>query len=321
MSDAGFLQQLFDAVVGVFVSGEKRTWWPLLASAASTAALVTWVRTPRGERASAFRRAFSRAYWWHPSARVDYQLWLFNTALRVALLSSAAVGYAWVAAAWSASLKTAFGPVAAAPWGAGVAAVVFTVVAFVADDATRFALHAWMHRSPVLWRIHRVHHTAEVLTPMTLYRIHPIESALYSVRLALTHGTVTGIAYYVLGGTLSAVDLVGVNALTLAFSALAANLRHSHVWLSWGTAVERYFLSPAQHQLHHSAAEEHVDRNLGTFLAVWDRWRGTWIEAGERPGGLRFGVSDVAAEPHAGLVPALVSPVVSAIRATRSRGV
>ena len=34
--------------------------------------------------------------------------------------------------------------------------------------------------------------------------------------------------------------------------------------------IERFFISPAQHQLHHSIAEEHYDKNFGVSLAVWD---------------------------------------------------
>jgi len=34
--------------------------------------------------------------------------------------------------------------------------------------------------------------------------------------------------------------------------------------------LEYIFISPAQHQLHHSVAFEHHDKNFGAALAVWD---------------------------------------------------
>ena len=34
--------------------------------------------------------------------------------------------------------------------------------------------------------------------------------------------------------------------------------------------MEHVFISPAQHQLHHSIAEEHHDKNFGAALAIWD---------------------------------------------------
>ena len=45
-----------------------------------------------------------------------------------------------------------------------------------------------MHRIPFLWRFHQIHHSAEVLTPLTFHRIHPVESLLYDVRGALVTG-------------------------------------------------------------------------------------------------------------------------------------
>ena len=48
------------------------------------------------------------------------------------------------------------------------------------------------------------------------------------------------------------------------------NLRHSHVSIRYPKAVERVLMSPAQHQLHHSEAERHSDRNFGVALSLWD---------------------------------------------------
>lgn len=48
----------------------------------------------------------------------------------------------------------------------------------------------------------------------------------------------------------SAVDLFTVlraNVLLFAFNATGANLRHSHVRISYGRRVERILMSPAQH--------------------------------------------------------------------------
>ena len=57
------------------------------------------------------------------------------------------------------------------------------------------------------------------------------------------------------------------------------HLRHSHIWLSWGDRIEGWLISPAQHQLHHSVEPRHFDRNLGSALAIWDRWFGTLVKA------------------------------------------
>ena len=47
-------------------------------------------------------------------------------------------------------------------------------------------------------------------------------------------------------------------------------LRHSHVPLRYG-ALEKWLLSPAQHQLHHSVEVQDWDRNYGLLTSIWDR--------------------------------------------------
>ncbi|GAB5435666.1 MAG: hypothetical protein FalmKO_07910 [Falsiruegeria mediterranea] len=39
--------------------------------------------------------------------------------------------------------------------------------------------------------------------------------------------------------------------------------------------MEFLLISPAQHQIHHSVARQHHDRNFGAALAVWDWMFGT----------------------------------------------
>ena len=51
---------------------------------------------------------------------------------------------------------------------------------------------------------------------------------------------------------------------------MGSNLRHSHVGIQYWKWVEYIFISPAQHQLHHSIAKEHHDKNFGAALAIWD---------------------------------------------------
>ena len=51
---------------------------------------------------------------------------------------------------------------------------------------------------------------------------------------------------------------------------LGANLRHSHIWLSFGPFVEHIFFSPAQHQIHHSTDPRHFNKNFASDLSIWD---------------------------------------------------
>jgi sterol desaturase/sphingolipid hydroxylase (fatty acid hydroxylase superfamily) len=129
---------------------------------------------------------------------------------------------------------------------------------------------------PLLWRFHAIHHSAEVLTPLTLYRVHFIELFINSCRSLLVIGGVSSAFIYVFDDSISLLQVMGVSVFTMLFNLAGANLRHSHVWVGFGIA-EHWFISPAQHQIHHSTKPVHRNCNFGAILAIWDRWLGTWI--------------------------------------------
>src|SRR5204862_1659650 len=73
---------------------------------------------------------------------------------------------------------------------------------------------------------------------------------------------------------------------------LVDNLRHSPVWLSYGSTVGRWLVSPAHHQLHHSCERQHLGCNRGFELAIWDRLYGTLYVPGMQPEKFRMGLGD-----------------------------
>ena len=164
----------------------------------------------------------------------------------------------------------------------------YSLSLFLAWDLSRFVLHMCMHRVPLLWRFHQIHHSAEVLTPLTFHRIHPVESLLYDIRGALVTGGMAGVFYWLFRSQAETWVLLGVPTLGFVLNIFAGNLRHSPFWLRFPDRVERWFLSPAQHQLHHSADPAHYDANYGTWLAIWDRMMGCLRLSDERPS--RFGI-------------------------------
>ena len=84
-------------------------------------------------------------------------------------------------------------------------------------------------------------------------------------------------------------------------------------------------MSPAHHQLHHSANPAHFTNpahfncNLGSCLAVWDWLFGTLIEPPKESPRLRFGVDEPRADPHA-VKALMIEPIVGAVGALAPRG-
>lgn len=303
----------------LFLDPGERIFAGFLLSAALIAALSSaWrLRSDAASRRSALGALAARL--WHPSARLDYQLLLLKAWLRPLVVAPIVVQAISVMALTAALLELAVGAPLALSAPRWLVATAYTAAAFVVDDATRYLLHRLLHRSPRLWQIHQVHHSAEVLTPLTLHRIHPLESLLYAFRASLSTGVVAGVFYFAFRDQFGGLEVLGVNALGFAFNVLGSNLRHSHVYLSYGSRLERWFISPAQHQIHHSRASRHHDRNFGSFLALWDRMGGTLYPAeGERRHrALSLGLAEGAANHGFGIGSALVSPVRAALRPSR----
>lgn len=276
----GPLHTVLDALAAPVLDPASRTFWGGLVAAAILALVLRWLW--RGEGLfGALRgglRSTGRALW-HRSSRLDLQLVAGRQLLRALGVLPVLGASLWVATWMVRGLDATLGrPTLDAP--AWVATLVYTAALFVAWDLSRYVLHRLMHRVPVLWAFHQVHHSAEVLTPLTLHRVHPVESALYQLRGMLVSTAVVVPFFWLFREGVTELTFLGVHAVGFAFNAVTGNLRHSHVWLRFGPRIERWLISPAQHQIHHSADPDHHDTNFGTWLAVWDRIGRSLVVAG-----------------------------------------
>jgi sterol desaturase/sphingolipid hydroxylase (fatty acid hydroxylase superfamily) len=233
----------------------------------------------------------------HRSFHTDLGLFLLNGGLKATLFSS--VLGAGILVTWKA--QTLLGQIApglrsSVPPGP-LQVLLFTFFAFALDDFLRFALHAAMHRFPWLWRFHRVHHSATLLNPLTLYRTHPVEVFLSSCRNTLSVGVVAGIGLFLFGAVKPVHTLMGVGAFGFLFNGALANLRHSPVPVRFGW-LEHLLISPYLHQIHHSVRREHLDKNFGTSLSIWDRLYGSLLVP-RKTEDLAFGLEERKAQPTA----------------------
>lgn len=290
---------------------DKRIFLPHLVGAGAIAALVWW-RHLRGKR-SLLGWMFPARVWWHRSAREDYALLFVRAALRALFLAPLAIATVPLAARICARLTETFGSAGPASLSGAQVGALFTVVAFVADDLGRYVLHYLAHRVPVLWELHKVHHSAEVMTPFTVHRVHPIEAWLNGLRGAATTAVVAGVLAWAFPGRIRGWEILGVDALGFLWTVTGANLRHSHVWLSYGRVLEHVLISPAQHQIHHSQEPHHHDRNFGSAFALWDWLFGTlYVTRGRED--LRFGLPRALRNHRPGVVWMLVDPLLAIAR-------
>ncbi|WP_125779010.1 sterol desaturase family protein [Pseudoalteromonas rubra] len=275
------LWQSLSSLPGYLLDANKRIYWLYLLSAVLMAGLVySKLHGPRSLKGF-MGFLFPRDVWLSDSAKLDYGLFVVNKLIKALTFTPIVLTMVPVAIAVSDALEWLFGGPLHLAWDESVVIFLFTLMLFLVDDFTRYLLHLALHKIPFLWEFHKVHHSAKVLTPFTIYRSHPVESYLYACRMALTQGIVVGLGYFVFGTALSMFDILGANAFVFLFNICGSNLRHSHIWLSWGDKAENWFISPAQHQIHHSADPAHFDTNLGSALAIWDRLGRSLIRASQ----------------------------------------
>ncbi len=297
--------------MSAFMSPTRRVFVPFLLSSAAIATVVWAIGYRR--RCSLVAFVFPRSIWLHRSALLDYRLALMRALLQVAVLAALVVPVNAVALVVARALWRHVGFVPVNALGDTTILVLFSAAAFAADDLARYGVHRLSHRVPALWELHKVHHSAEVLTPMTVYRTHPIESVLMRGGAALALGIVAGTFLWLFPGRVQAWEVAGVYGLSFLWNVLGANLRHSHVWISYGSILEHVFISPAQHQIHHSNDPRHYDKNFGSALAVWDWMFGSLRVAGSRER-LTFGLPKGIRNHGDSVGSALVSPLGAAIR-------
>lgn len=208
-------------------------------------------------------------------------------------------------------------------WGARVEvgehlglSLLFGLGVFLIQDCTDYWLHRAFH-SRWLWAFHKVHHSAPVLTPATASRVHFLEKVAEKLANTLCLGAYAGIFWYACGGEVSRYTLFGVTYMVLILNSLAANLRHSHVWLSFGPVIEHVLNSPAQHQIHHSDAPRHFNKNFGTNLSLWDWLFGTLYVTRSTPELIRFGTGQADQQRYSSLYSLIVLPFVDTARKIR----
>ena len=143
------------------------------------------------------------------------------------------------------------------PWANVACTLVFL-------DGVTYFWHRAYHGLPLLWRMHRVHHSDRDLDVTTSGRFHLTEMVL-SAAFRLTVIAAWG------------ASLAAVIVFEIVFG-LFNQLEHANVQLpepleGWARLV---FVTPAMHRIHHSQVVEETNANYGTIFSCWDRLFGTY---------------------------------------------
>jgi sterol desaturase/sphingolipid hydroxylase (fatty acid hydroxylase superfamily) len=138
-------------------------------------------------------------------------------------------------------------------------------------DFAIYAQHILMHKWPLLWRLHKVHHTDLEFDATTAVRFHPIEIVISMLYKA--------VCVVLIGGNPDAI---------IAFEIIlngAATFNHSNVRIpeKIDKIVRRLIITPDMHRIHHSADPAETDSNYGFSVSCWDRLCKTYTAEPKQP--------------------------------------
>jgi sterol desaturase/sphingolipid hydroxylase (fatty acid hydroxylase superfamily) len=138
------------------------------------------------------------------------------------------------------------------PWG------VKFILGLLILDLVIYWQHRFFHQIPLLWRVHRMHHSDNEFDTSTALRFHPIE-ALISLLNRLLIIYFFGISFFC---------LVVFESL-LNFSAM---FNHSNFRLpeEIENLLRRYIITPDLHRIHHSLDIKDYNSNFGFSVTLWD---------------------------------------------------
>ena len=242
----------------------------------------------------AFRFIFPKRIWQHPFAWLDARYACMGLLIRGLITMPIAVyagvqTFLWAQDGFSTLMPTPLFPVADLGF---LTLCLIALFALLAADFCGYATHWLQHKIPFLWEFHKIHHSALVLTPFTTFREHFIDNLFYTPLASMATACHGAFFAALIGYQPEAPTVLGINIFLFLFNFVGYNLRHSHIWL----AIKPYWLgyvisTPAHHQFHHSKEAQHLDKNFGTMVALWDWIFGTLYLPRERET-FRLGLTD-----------------------------
>jgi len=131
------------------------------------------------------------------------------------------------------------------------------LLAFILFDLAIYTWHVASHKSELLWRFHKIHHSDKSFNVSTGFRFH-----VFDLLLEIVYKSVL-------------VVVIGVNAyLVLSIEIIELFFiffHHANLRVPYEKAISQVFITPSLHRAHHSKLRKEHDSNYGIVLSLWDR--------------------------------------------------
>jgi sterol desaturase/sphingolipid hydroxylase (fatty acid hydroxylase superfamily) len=157
------------------------------------------------------------------------------------------------------------------------------IISFLLLDYSNYLWHVLLHKLPLLWRFHLVHHTDLDLDITTAFRFH--------------FGEMIGSVFF--RGV--AITLIGASPMIVLIYEIvyevAVQFHHSNLKLPFRIekALNILIVTPRMHGIHHSIVKRETDSNYSIIFSFWDRIHRT-VQSNIQQNEIITGISQYADE-------------------------
>ena len=136
----------------------------------------------------------------------------------------------------------------------------YWILLILLEDLVYYWLHRFDHQIRLFWAIHVTHHSSQKMNFTVGFRssvFQPLYRFFYFIPIAL------------LG--FKPLDIVFIYSVTQIWGIFVhTELIHKMGWL------EYFMVTPSHHRVHHGSNPKYLDKNMGMFLIIWDKFFGTF---------------------------------------------
>lgn len=146
-------------------------------------------------------------------------------------------------------------------------------------DLCAYFAHVFLHKIPLGWKFHRVHHSEMEVDVTTAFRQHPGETFWRTAWQCLGIA-VLGLPFWIV-------------AVYLSVSSVNALLEHANVRMNdrFDKVLRLLIVTPNMHKIHHSRVIAESDSNYSNIFSIWDRLARTYT-ARTNCRELHYGIED-----------------------------
>jgi sterol desaturase/sphingolipid hydroxylase (fatty acid hydroxylase superfamily) len=137
------------------------------------------------------------------------------------------------------------------------------VIAFIALDFAGYWVHRWSHHINLFWNLHVIHHSSEEFNLACALR-QSISELVKVFAFLLLPAALLGVPANVIA-TIAPLHL---------FAQFWYHTRH----INKMGFLEKIFVTPSHHRVHHAINKEYLDKNLSQIFIIWDKLFGTFQE-------------------------------------------